>query len=125
MKNQLTLANNSHAMLKKFAIAALVIALIVSLAAVAGINPAFAAGGAGGDPDDVLGGVVNVVLDIITMAARYIGLIIVLWGFFQIVLAMRREDSEGISKQVTTIVVGGVLCGFSFVINPLKTVLGI
>jgi uncharacterized membrane protein HdeD (DUF308 family) len=59
-----------------------------------------------------LDGVMNTVVSIVSTAALYIGIVIVLWGVFQIVLAFRREDSEGISKQITTVVVGAVLTGF-------------
>ena len=46
-------------------------------------------------------------------------------AFFQAIMAFRREDSEGISKQITTVIVGAVLVGFSFVVGPLRTALGI
>ena len=68
--------------------------------------------------------VMNIVVDIITKAALYIGIIITLWGVFQIILALRREDSEGISKQITTIVVGGALTALGALAPTIISALG-
>jgi uncharacterized membrane protein HdeD (DUF308 family) len=49
------------------------------------------------------------VINIVSTAAKYSGIVIALWGIVQIILALRREDSEGISKQIMTVVVGAGL----------------
>ena len=52
------------------------------------------------------------VLAVLTSAAKWVGAVISAWGIFQIIMAMRREDSEAISKQIMTVVVGAVLIAF-------------
>ena len=74
---------------------------------------------------DALDTVIGIVTEIVGKAATYIGVVIVIWGVFQIILAFRREDSEGISKQITTVVVGGVLAGFGLIIPRLAGALGV
>ena len=65
--------------------------------------------------------VMDTVIDILSTASLYVGIIISLWGVFQIILAMRREDSEAISKQIMTIVVGAVLIGFGATADSLMS----
>jgi ethanolamine transporter EutH len=117
-KNQMVKTNKKE-MFTRYALLAFALTAFVAFATAVGILPAFA----GQVNLTGLDSVMNIVIDIITKAALYIGIIIILWGVFQIVLAFRREDSEGISKQITTIVVGGVLTGFGAVAGPLKTTL--
>jgi hypothetical protein len=123
-KNKTTLSNRHYEQIGRFVLAFLVIAMLVSCATAAGVMPALAAGGGGGSGASGVGtgaldNVMDIVVDIVSTAALYIGIVIVLWGVFQIVLAFRREDSEGISKQITTVVVGGVLVGFGAIANNL------
>ena len=54
------------------------------------------------------------VTNILATAAKYVGAVISAWGIFQIIMAMRREDSEAISKQIMTVVVGAALVAFGF-----------
>ena len=105
--NTLTKAS-SASMLKKICLIALVATFFVTFAVAMGIVPSFAAAVDTGALDSVM----DTVIGIVSTAALYIGIVIVLWGVFQIILAFRREDSEGISKQITTVVVGAVLTGF-------------
>lgn len=72
------------------------------------VMPSFALSGITDGVDAVL----NIVVEVISTASLYVGIIISMWGIFQAIMAMRREDSEGISKQIMTIVVGAVLIGF-------------
>ena len=74
--------------------------------------------------DAGVGAVMEIVMEILSTASLYVGIIISLWGIFQIILAMRREDSEGISKQIMTIVVGAVLIGFGGFAPDLVASLG-
>lgn len=111
MKNNLT-TNKKQNVLNKFVMVALMVAFAVAFAATPAVS--FVAAGA-------LDTVMDKIIEIISTAALYIGIVIVLWGVFQIVLAFRREDSEGISKQITTVVVGGVLTGFGAVAEGLYT----
>lgn len=108
--NALTESKNRNTF-TKICLIALVAVFFVTFAMSIGIVPAFAL-----EEVDIetgaLDGVMNTVVSIVSTAALYIGIVIVLWGVFQIVLAFRREDSEGISKQITTVVVGAVLTGF-------------
>lgn len=114
--NTLTESKNRSAF-TKICLIALVAVFFVTFAVSMGIVPAFA------DEIDTgaLNTVMNTVVDIVSTAALYIGIVIVLWGIFQIVLAFRREDSEGISKQITTVVVGAVLTGFGAFANTIYT----
>lgn len=109
--NTLTKMSN-RSVLTKICLIALVATFFVTFAVALGIVPAIAAGA--GVPVDTgaLDSVMGTVISIVSTAALYIGIVIVLWGVFQIILAFRREDSEGISKQITTVVVGAVLTGF-------------
>ena len=111
-KNHTLIATNKREQWIRFGLAFMLIAAFASFAIVSGMAPAFAAA-------DVLDNVMNTIIGIISDAAFFIGLAIVLWGAFQIVLAFRREDSEGISKQITSVVVGGVLVGFGAVADEL------
>jgi uncharacterized membrane protein HdeD (DUF308 family) len=108
--NTLTKASNKSA-LTKICLIALVATFFVTFAVALGIVPAFAGAGVPVDTG-ALDSVMGTVISIVSTAALYIGIVIVLWGVFQIILAFRREDSEGISKQITTVVVGAVLTGF-------------
>jgi uncharacterized membrane protein YedE/YeeE len=118
-KKQTLTTNTKKEMFCRYGLLALVLTVFVAFAASVGILPVLAEDG------DVLKEVVNIVIDIIGNAALYIGIIIILWGAFQIILAFRREDSEAISKQITTIVVGGVLVGFGALAGQLyKAVTG-
>lgn len=112
--NNLTKSSNTG-MLKKVCLIALVATFFVTFAVAMGIVPSFAA------PIDTgaLDSVMDTVIEIVSTAAKYIGIVIVLWGVFQIILAFRREDSEGISKQITTVVVGAVLTGFGLFANTI------
>lgn len=83
-----------------------VIAMMIAMFVCGSVMPAFALDTSGVDT------VMDTVIQILSTAALYVGVIISLWGVFQIILAMRREDSEAISKQIMTVVVGAVLIGF-------------
>ena len=107
-QNLIAKSGDKKTMLKKFALIALVLTAFTALLASTGMLPALAANVS----TTALDSVMDIVIDVIGKAALYIGIVIVLWGVFQIVLAFRREDSEGISKQITTVVVGGVLITF-------------
>lgn len=126
LKTNNTLTNRgSNGMFTKICLIALVAVFFVTFAMAIGIVPAFAAGTGAGvtGGTTALNNVVNTVIGIIATAALYIGIIIVLWGVFQIILAFRREDSEGISKQITTVVVGAVLTGFGAFANTIYNAL--
>jgi len=101
----------------KFGFVAVAMAMFMTFAAATGMLPAFAAA------TGALDGVMDIVIDIVSKAALYIGIVIVLWGVFQIILAFRREDSEAIGKQITTVVVGGVLVGFGAIAEQLYAAL--
>ena len=120
MKKNQTLASRFGENLKHYGLIALAIAVLVALVASTGIGPALA-----GDGETALAAVMGVVVGIVKTAATAIGAVIVLWGVFQIVLAFRREDSEGISKQITTVVVGTILCGFGIFVDDLLEVMGV
>lgn len=102
--NLLTM-NKSHNFAKIF-----VVCLMVAMCICSTLMPCFALGG---NPP-ALEAAIDAVMDIVTLAARWVGAIISLWGVFQIIMAMRREDSEAISKQIMTVVVGAVLIAFGF-----------
>ena len=111
MQNNLTKSNNMTA--KIFAFCMVLVAAITCA-----INPAFALDTTG------VSTVMEYVIQIISTASLYVGIIISVWGIFQIILAMRREDSEGISKQITTIVVGAVLLGLGAGLPGIVSALG-
>lgn len=104
------LAINRRDQIVRFGSIALMIAMFVLFAA----SPAMLSVNA-----DTMDTLMTTVINLIANAAKYVGIVIILWGVFQIILAFRREDSEGISKQITTVVVGGVLTGFGATANAL------
>lgn len=113
-KGQTLTSINRREQLTRFGLAALVMAVFIAFTIASGVLPAFA--------DIELGGldtVMDIVVTIISKAALYVGIVIILWGVFQIVMALRREDSEAIGKQITTVVVGGVLVGFGAIAESL------
>lgn len=125
MNNKLTISKNDLA--KKIIIVMAVMllsAFVFSVMAGVVIAPSAAAPAADGVTTKV-DTTMQTVISVISTAAKYIGAVIALWGVIQVVLALRREDSEGISKQVITIVVGAVLVGIGLtattIYNNLKS----
>lgn len=100
MRNNNSLAQRNTSKRRLFAT---FITMLLTVVAMAGMSVVFAAGAQAA---------VDKIIEIVCTAAKYIGAVIALWGVFQIILALRREDSEGISKQIITVVVGGSLVGF-------------
>ena len=65
------------------------------------------------------------VIKIICYIGRLIGVVLAVWGIVQMILAFRNEDADSKTKATMTIVVGALLFGLSFVIQPLvKLLLG-
>jgi hypothetical protein len=124
MKNNQNLTVRRSEQIKHFALIALAMAILVAFALSIGIAPALADGGEV-EGEVALNQVLGVVVNIVKTAGTTIGAVIVIWGVFQIVLAFRREDSEGISKQITTVVVGTILVGFGIFIKDLLGALGV
>lgn len=89
----------------------LIVGLMIAMCLCSVVMPCFAFLD---DEPAALTAAVDAVMGIVTMAAKWVGAIISLWGVFQIIMAMRREDSEAISKQIMTVVVGAVLIAFGF-----------
>lgn len=50
---------------------------------------------------------------ILSNAARYIGVLIVVYGVFNVILAFTQDDAERISRGVMTLVMGAALTGLS------------
>ncbi|MBQ8626911.1 MAG: hypothetical protein IJ419_12180 [Agathobacter sp.] len=50
---------------------------------------------------------------ILSNTARYVGVLIVVYGVFNVVLAFTQDDAERISRGVITLVVGAALTGLS------------
>ena len=50
---------------------------------------------------------------ILSNTARYIGVLIVVYGVFNVILAFTQDDAERISRGVTTLVLGAALTGLS------------
>lgn len=117
MKKNQNLTSRLGENMKHYGLAALALAVLAALTLAFGVGPVLAA--------EALAEVMGVVVGIVKTAATAIGAVIVLWGVFQIVLAFRREDSEGISKQITTVVVGTILCGFGIFVDDLLEVMGV
>ena len=104
--NPLMKRDNSKAILTTILMTALMVT-----ATATGILPVFAT--------DAVAGLIDELMKVITSAATYVGMIIIAWGAFQMIMAFRREDSEGISKQVITVVVGGLLLGLGTLLGNL------
>lgn len=107
MKNN-PLMKRSHT---KTVLTTILIATLMMAATATGILPVFAT--------DAVEGLMTELISVITSAAGYVGMIIIAWGAFQMIMAFRREDSEGISKQVITVVVGGLLLGLGTLLGNL------
>lgn len=95
----------------------MVVALMIAMFVCGSVMPALAGGMDMSGVDTVM----DTVIQILSTAALYVGVVISLWGVFQIILAMRREDSEAISKQIMTVVVGAVLIGFGATADTLMS----
>lgn len=115
-KNQMTLANNRSNKAKRF----MLIAMVMMMAMAMTVAPALSIVSANVVNNTTMQSLLNTVVTLVSTAAAYVGVVIIIWGVFQMILAFRREDSEGISKQITTVVVGGVLIGFKALANTLK-----
>lgn len=111
-KTQIVKTNNKELFFKCALISA-VLTIFVAFAAANGLLPVLAGG------NDATGYVLTEVKDLLTSAATIVGAVIAAWGIFQMILAFRREDSEGISKQITTVVVGALLIGFGLGVGEL------
>ena len=107
MKNN-PLMKRSHT---KTVLTTMLIAALMVAATATGVLPVFATG--------AVEGLMSTLIGVITDAAKYVGMIIIAWGAFQMIMAFRREDSEGISKQVITVVVGGLLLGLGGILGML------
>lgn len=114
-KTQIVKTNNKE-LFFKCSLIALVLTIFVTFAASNGMLVALAGNGA-------VNTVVNNVTNLIKTAAIIVGAVIAAWGIFQMILAFRREDSEGISKQITTVVVGALLIGFGATVQSLLNTL--
>lgn len=65
------------------------------------------------------------VVAIVCYIARIIGVILLVWGVVQLILAFRNEDADSKTKAAMTIVVAVVLFSLSFILTPLvKLILG-
>ena len=84
-QNLIAKSGNKKTMLKKFALIALVLTAFTALLASTGMLPALAANVS----TTALDSVMDIVIDVIGKAALYIGIVIVLWGVFQIVFLLR------------------------------------
>jgi hypothetical protein len=104
--NRIELAKNRHENLTRFGFISLLLAMFCFCAITFSMSPVLAIDTSG------LDNVMDIVIDLVGTAALYVGIGVALWGLFQIIMAFRREDSEGISKQLTTVIVGAVLIGF-------------
>lgn len=81
----------------------------------------FAPSAAGGDPM----GVVKSIADILVDLFPPIGIILVLFGGFKIVMAVRNDQPEAIKTAVMDVVVGVVLVVFkTFLWEPISALLG-
>ena len=104
MKNQIFKSERTQ----RVVFTSFVTTLFLMLMTCAGIMPAFAM-------QINMNGVNNImqlVVTIVGTAAKFVGAAISLWGIFQIIMAFRREDSEGISKQIVSVIVGAILIAF-------------
>ena len=127
-KNQNTLvgAKAKSEQLHRIGMAAIMLVMFCAFVLSANIMPVLA-GEVDGDTTTTGGiitnpaikAVMDTVLSIVKTASLCVGVVIIIWGVFQIIMALRREDSEAVGKQVTTIVVGGVLSGFGLIIDPI------
>ena len=55
-------------------------------------------------------------LEVVCNISKYLGIVIVVYGVFQFVLAFARDDSEAVSRGITVLVVGALLLGASFLL---------
>ena len=65
------------------------------------------------------------IVAIICYIARIIGVILLVWGVVQLILAFRNEDADSKTKAAMTIVVAVILFSLSFLLKPLvKLIIG-
>lgn len=65
------------------------------------------------------------IVAIVCYIARIIGVILLVWGVVQLILAFRNEDADSKTKAAMTIVVAVILFSLSFLLKPLvKLIIG-
>ena len=65
------------------------------------------------------------VLGIIFTVAMYIGIILAVWGLFQLVMSLKNDDAEAKSRATQLMVVGIVLIGLKGLASVLLSKIGI
>lgn len=69
--------------------------------------------------------IMGTVLGIIFTVAMYIGIILAVWGLFQLVMSLKNDDAEAKSRATQLMVVGIVLIGLKGLAGVLLSKIGI
>lgn len=69
--------------------------------------------------------IMGTVLGIIFTVAMYIGIILAMWGLFQLVMSLKNDDAEAKSRATQLMVVGIVLIGLKGLAGVLLSKIGI
>lgn len=95
-------------------------ALSMSAASACIAPTAYAAGATSVDSDKLLSQFVNIVIQL----ARYIGIILLVWGVVMLVLAFKNEDADSKSRAIMLIAVAVVLVAMGTFLGPIFSAIG-
>ena len=73
------------------------------------------------NPDSIITSVVSV----ITTIAVYVGVVLLFWGIFQLILSFKNDDAEAKSRATTLLVTTICLIGIKVIAGPVMTAIGL
>lgn len=72
-------------------------------------------------PDSIITSVVGVISTI----AIYVGVVLLFWGIFQLILSFKNDDAEAKSRATTLLVVAISLIGIKTIAGPVLSAIGL
>lgn len=63
--------------------------------------------------------VMSSIISILGNAASYLGIMIVIFGIFRLILSFKDDDSEGVSSAIPMVVIGAAMIGFKSIITMI------
>jgi hypothetical protein len=73
------------------------------------------------NPDEIVGKTVGTIGRI----GLYVGIILLAWGIFQLVMAFKNEDADSKSRAILVIVAAALLCAMDTILNAVCSAAGI
>lgn len=107
MKNLLNTVKTKALSVKEKALNKAMPALLAFAALISTIVPGFALPGEGTSPEALITSIIGIVLTL----ARYIGIVLVVTGVFQLVMAYKDDNADSKTRGVQLAIVGVILIG--------------